>query len=68
MDIRVNGEFKTVEQGLSLYQLLLDLQIDPVQPGIAVAMNQELISKKQWQETVVRAGSEVEIVHAVQGG
>lgn len=68
MDIRVNGEAKTVEQGLSLYQLLLDLQIDPVQPGIAVAMNQELISKKQWQETVVHAGSEVEIVHAVQGG
>lgn len=68
MDIRVNGEVKTVEHGLSLYQLLLALQIDPVQPGIAVAMNQELISKKQWQETVVRAGSEVEIVHAVQGG
>lgn len=68
MDIRVNGEVKTVEQGLSLYQLLLNLQINPVQPGIAVAMNQELISKNQWQETVVRAGSEVEIVHAVQGG
>ena len=68
MDIRVNGEVKTVEQGLSLYQLLLDLQIDPVQPGVAVAIDQELISRKQWQETVVHPGSEVEIVHAVQGG
>jgi sulfur carrier protein len=68
MDIRVNGEVKTVEQELSLYQLLLDLQIDPVQPGVAVAIDQELISRKQWQETVVHPGSEVEIVHAVQGG
>lgn len=68
MDIRVNGEVTTIEQELSLYQLLLNLQIDPVQPGIAVAVDQQLISKKQWRQTVVHPGSEVEIVHAVQGG
>jgi sulfur carrier protein len=68
MDIQVNGEAKTIQVGLNIYQLLLHLQIDPTQPGIAVALNQEVISRNQWQETDILPGSEIELVHAVQGG
>ena len=68
MDIRVNGEVKTIQPGINLYQLLQYLQINPSQPGIAVALDQEVIPRKQWQETEIRDESEIEIIRAVQGG
>ena len=68
MNIQVNGKVKTVEDGLNISQLLLEMQIDPSQPGIAIALDREVISRKQWQGTEIHPGSEIEIVHAVQGG
>ncbi len=68
MDIRVNGESKTIEPGLSIFELLLDLQIQPSLPGIAVALNREVILRKLWQDTEIQPDSEVEIIRAVQGG
>jgi sulfur carrier protein len=68
MDIRINGEAKTVQAGLNLYQLLLDLQVNPSRPGIAVSLNREVVPRKLWQETEVEPDSEIEIIRAVQGG
>lgn len=68
MDIRINGEPKTVQQGLTVQQLLLDMRIDPSQPGIAVALDLEVIPRKQWQELEIPPTSDIEIIHAVQGG
>lgn len=68
MNIRINGETKSVQQGLTVQQLLLDMQIDPTQPGIAVALDLEVIPRKRWQELKIPPTSEVEIIHAVQGG
>ncbi len=68
MDIRVNGESKTIEPGLSIFELLLDLQIQPSLPGIAVALNREVVLRQLWQDTEIHPESEVEIIRAVQGG
>ena len=68
MDIRINGETKTVQQGLTLQQLLLDMQIDPAQPGIAIALDLEVIPRKRWQELEIPPTSQIEIIRAVQGG
>ena len=68
MNIKVNGETKAVSPGLTLQQLLSDLEIDPSRPGIAVAVDQEVVSRTQWLETVIAAGSEIEIIRAAQGG
>lgn len=68
MNIQINGEAKEVQLRLTLHQLLLGLQIEPSQPGIAVALNREVVPKKQWQETEIQPESEVEIIRAVQGG
>ncbi len=68
MDIRVNGESKTVKPGLSIFELLLDLQIQPSLPGIAVALNREVVLRQLWQDTEIHPESEVEIIRAVQGG
>ena len=68
MDIRINGEPKTVQQGLTVQQLLLEMRIDPSQPGIAVALDLEVIPRKRWQELEIPPTCEIEIIHAVQGG
>ena len=68
MDIRINGETKTVQQGLTLQQLLLDLQIDPAQPGIAIALDLEVIPRKRWEQLEIPPTSDIEIIRAVQGG
>ena len=68
MDIRINGEPKTVQQGLTVQQLLLEMRIDPSQPGIAVALDLEVIPRKRWQELEIPPTSDIEIIQAVQGG
>ena len=68
MKIRVNGEDREVRLNLNIHELLIDLELSPKQPGIAVAVNREIIPKTKWQETELCEDSEVEIIRAVQGG
>ena len=68
MNIRVNGEEKTVSLNLNVHDLLIALEMDPTQAGIAVAVDREVIPKTEWQATELRENSEVEIIRAVQGG
>ena len=68
MKIRVNGEDRGVSLNLNIYDLLIDLELNPDQSGIAVAVDREVIPKTKWQEIELREGSEVEIIRAVQGG
>ena len=68
MHIKVNGETKEVSPGLTLQQLLLDLEIDPSRPGIAAAIDQEVIPRTQWEQKEIQPESEIEIIRAAQGG
>ena len=74
MKVHVNGELKVFPEtgesprGLSLYQLLKDLDLDPDRAGIAVAMDQQVIHRQLWLQTVVQSGCQIEIIQAVQGG
>ncbi len=68
MNIRVNGEEKTVIPNINIHDLLTALEMDPTQAGIAVAVDREVIPKTEWQATKLRENSEVEIIRAVQGG
>ena len=68
MKIRINGEEKTVRPNLNVHNLLIALEMNPTQSGIAVAVDREVIPKTEWQTTELRENSEVEIIRAVQGG
>ena len=68
MKIRVNGEEKTVRPNLNVQDLLIALELNPTQSGIAVAVDREVIPKTTWQTTELHENSEVEIIRAVQGG
>ncbi len=68
MKIHVNGENREVRLNLNIYDLLIELELNPDQAGTAVAVNREVIPKTAWKETELCEGSEVEIIRAVQGG
>ena len=68
MKIHVNGEEKTVRSTLNVHDLLITLDLDPTQSGMAVAVDQEVIPQTAWQATELREDSKVEIIRAVQGG
>ena len=68
MKIYINGEEKTVRSNLNVHDLLITLELNPKQAGIAVAVDREVIPRTAWQATELREDSEVEIIRAVQGG
>ena len=68
MKIRVNGEETEVRLNLNVHDLLIALELDPVQSGIAVAVDREVIPKTEWSGTPLRENSDVEIIRPVQGG
>lgn len=68
MKIRLNGEETEIRLNLNVYELLVALELDPAQSGIAVAVDREVIPKTEWQETELCENSDVEIIRAVQGG
>ena len=68
MKVKVNGKTEDIAADLTLHQLLLALNLNPSQPGIAVALNREVVPRKRWTETKVLEDSEIEVIRAVQGG
>ena len=62
----VNGTATDVVPGKSVAELIAEYSDRTT--GIAVAVNQTVLTKDEWARTAVRAGDRVEIVSAVQGG
>ena len=66
MEIVVNGEPKTAEEGQTILGLLKELGLDPAR--VAVEYDRRIVKQAVWSETVLRPGSQVEIVQFVGGG
>ena len=65
--VTVNGRPCALEKH-HLAELMRAMGHDPARPGIAVAVNDEVVPRSQWPVREVRAGDRVEIVGAEQGG
>ncbi len=64
--IVVNGEARTEADGQTVLGLLEQLRIDPAR--VAVELDRRIVKQTTWSETVLRSGSQVEIVQFVGGG
>ena len=67
VEIAVNGERRQVAAA-NVRALLDALGYDPKGRGFAVARNDEIVPRGEWETTPVAAGDRIEIVGAVQGG
>lgn len=68
MQITLNGEDRTVDSGITIRDLLIDLSHDPARTGIAVAVNAEIVTRAEWNSKRLGSGDRVDIIAAVQGG
>lgn len=66
MNIIVNDAKQTISPNASISQMLEELGIDP--NGIAVAINDSVISKIFWQTTSIKEHDTILIIKASQGG
>ena len=67
MTISFNGTDMELPSPIPLAQLLSDLGLLE-QPGVAVAQNQQLIRRADWESTIIHDGDELEVLHATAGG
>lgn len=65
MNITTNGAAVSIEP-LSVQDYLISLDIDPRR--VAVELNRDILPKAQYQETLLKEGDTLEIVHFVGGG
>jgi sulfur carrier protein len=68
MELCVNGNTTRVGEGISLAELLAHIHIDADATGVAVAVNDAVVPRRDWESTSLSDGDDVEVIHAVQGG
>ncbi len=69
ISVTVNGEDRTVPDGYPLTEVLRDLEIDPDESsGVAVAINESVIRRQDWEGVTLSEEDTVEVIQAQQGG
>ncbi len=68
MNIKLNGEELIIDDKISLYDFVISRSNNIEPKGVAVALNEMIIPKSKWNDTMINENDNVEIVHAVQGG
>lgn len=66
VNIQINGERKEIAEGLSVAQLLEELQIRPGR--VVIELNRDIVSREVHEKTFLKEGDTIEIVHFVGGG
>ena len=66
LKIRVNGDPLELAAGLTVLQLLEQLQVDPRR--VAVEHNLTIVKRDRYDSAVISDGDEIEIVNFVGGG
>lgn len=64
--INVNNQSKKISENSSVTQLLH--QLEQPEHGIAVAINQQIITKTEWNNKAITDGDDILIIQATQGG
>ena len=67
MEIKLNNQIKIIPELCSVQQMLDEI-IPEKQKGIAVAVNNSVILKINWQNLFLKQNDEVLIIKATQGG
>jgi len=65
--VKFNGK-EVVTENLSLEEFLKANGIDPSRRDIGIALNNEVIPKKNWNGIRIKNGDSIEVVKIVVGG
>jgi thiamine biosynthesis protein ThiS len=64
--VEVNGESRDVPNYITLAELVNHLALSPER--LAIELNRKVVRRADWQQTGLKEGDRVEIVHFVGGG
>ena len=67
MNITINGNATTTDNK-NLNDILMENNFPIDKKGIAVAVNETVITKSNWAETEINSGDTIEVVKPFQGG
>jgi len=68
MELKINNQTKQFATDSLTVQALLDLEIPIKQNGIAVAINNTVIPKSNWNSHPIQKTDDILIISATQGG
>lgn len=68
MEVTVNQQLYTIPDGCTVQTLLSDVLGSSPGKGLAVAINQTIVSKIHWQTALLNHGDHIIIITATQGG
>jgi len=66
MDVVINGERKQITAGVTLLELLNELELDP--RAVVVEHNRKIVRRVGLSDVTVQPGDAIELVHFVGGG
>ncbi|MEO3871531.1 sulfur carrier protein ThiS [Nonomuraea sp. B12E4] len=66
MIVTINGAAHEVADGITVAQAVRTLTVATT--GVAVAVNDEVVTRSSWETTVLGDSDRVEVLTAVQGG
>ncbi len=66
MQITLNGKSQAVDERTTVADLLEGLDLKPIR--VAVEVNEDIVSRDRYGDTVIREGDRIEIVTFVGGG
>ena len=66
MELTINGNVREFSEPLSLQALIQQLGMKT--DRVAVELNRDIVSRENWDETMLANGDRLEIVHFVGGG
>lgn len=66
MRVEINGEAKTIPEGLDVAAMLSHLGLDPRM--VVVERNRDILRREQLEDVTVAPGDSFELVHFVGGG
>ena len=67
MEITLNDKTHSVSDNASLYDIVFS-QLGDKQKGIAVAVNDSVIPKSNWETHIIQSNDNILIIKATQGG
>jgi len=66
VNVLVNGNSEQIAAGTTVAEVVYRWARSPI--GVAVAVNEAVVTRADWPETTLGEGDRVEILTAVQGG
>jgi sulfur carrier protein len=68
MNVKLNGKPIELDSATTLVALLRLHHVDTETDGVAAAVNDVVVPKREWAERALRDGDSIELVRAVSGG